>query len=1365
MFKLIISSFKTNRFFLIPALIIITLIIFTILIRSYFFNSISSGWQQVSGEKSLEVSNKCLSLFYARQNELAVVSWNIVNDKKFISAIKSQNTVKAYDALFEKFNDSKFSIEVYNSRYEQILYNGRQLHPEILELKKALEGARYSDVKEIGLYTYLIIYDPVKDDTGNIIGVIALGTIVDINSNIENIYFDNTGLTQEIYNIYHINVDFTFNNEFKSISESQVEQNQLELKGIDNSTIGRISIPQLDRGSYLNSINIKFDNLINFLLFILSGVIIYFAHIISGRIKTEIFRGLLIVVLLISARYFWLMNDFPSDFFSDSNSEFFSPNFYASGFGYGAAKSLGDLLITTLVIFLCSFIIIKKSISFFQREVKTGNNKFLHIIILILSLFVVFAALQFYGQIVQSIIYDSSVKFIDKSDLFSFNRPELLAARLILILLSISLILVIISSGLIVLKYFNPVLSPYKNLRKNFSLVFTAIIIALVPVFLFFGDELSLSHAHIILIVVMSGIVMYYLQRKISTTRNYSFVNIPELSLILLSCTVFIPVIILTKITSQENRYLEKAAREISQNNIDKVSFLVNSSINEIVSNEKLVSEINKMNKTGNLAFKVWSSSSLNDEDVNSAVYILDSNKRLISDFSITPTELNKDSVLKFVLTEYNTNKEQKDEEITDFSRDTGDVNLETVFLTSTEPGLINNKENKYYAAVSELGNENAELNRTAKTLAYVIVVCSYDSKNYLKQSSLSIFRNYARENILNKLTSAPVYSEFSYDELVGSSNNDISKALFKSLTAFRESVKNKPVKSSLRYDQFENESYKSYYILTEARQNVPEKIYVVSVKINDFALSSYFYFSYLLFSAFIYLIILILYLLYRAGIVVIKWQRLRIIRFGFREKLFVSFLIASVVPIIILALYTREYVKSKNEQSYYNQLISDLRLIDQYVKNRMYIISMTEKKGKRENVLSFSDVFGKELSQSNKNFNLYFNSRLAATTSEQLYKSDLLDTRLSGHAYYNLALMKKDFYTENQQIGDFTFIVGYKPVFDRYNYLTGIISTQTVFKQNEINQELNESLVYIFGPYIVAVILLVFIVNVLSYRISNPILKLQKATVRLSRGFTDVEVKANTKDEIGELVKSFNTMVKELKRAQEELKIAERETAWRDIARQVAHEIKNPLTPMMLAMQHLYRAYTSGSKSFESILKSTNKLIIDQIETLNKIATEFSDFARLPGKNYELLNADEMIKDVTSLMSTKQKIELNLSDKIVHNVLGDRDELKRAILNIIKNSLQAIEENKDSIKQGRIIISSEQRNGYYHVKVNDNGGGMDKITLSKLFEPYFSTKSSGMGLGLVITKKILDDMKAKIYVKSEMGKGTEVEVVFKLEN
>jgi nitrogen fixation/metabolism regulation signal transduction histidine kinase len=316
------------------------------------------------------------------------------------------------------------------------------------------------------------------------------------------------------------------------------------------------------------------------------------------------------------------------------------------------------------------------------------------------------------------------------------------------------------------------------------------------------------------------------------------------------------------------------------------------------------------------------------------------------------------------------------------------------------------------------------------------------------------------------------------------------------------------------------------------------------------------------------------------------------------------------------------------------------------------------------------------------------------------------------------------------------------------------------VFRQNEINQELTESLVYIFGVYFVAVLFLVIIVNILSYTISNPIIKLQKATEQLSKGNIEIQVRSSSKDEIGELVNSFNKMTRELKRSRAELKKVERESAWRDIARQVAHEIKNPLTPMKLAMQHLYFAYSHGTGDFKSILQTTNRLIIDQIETLNRIATEFSDFAKMPSRNYQPIVIDEILQDVVKLLNSDGKITLKLSESIENkSVIGDKDEVKRALINIIRNSMQAIDEKVCDRGDGHVYVETVVSNGYYKIYIKDNGIGMDEDTLQLLFEPYFSTKTSGMGLGLVITKKIIDDMKGKIFVRSSRDKGTEVEI------
>src|SRR4030095_2811136 len=451
----------------------------------------------------------------------------------------------------------------------------------------------------------------------------------------------------------------------------------------------------------------------------------------------------------------------------------------------------------------------------------------------------------------------------------------------------------------------------------------------------------------------------------------------------------------------------------------------ISSTLEEISDDSQLEKDITNKNKFSKLAFNIWAKSKFYDEDLNSAVFVLDTNKKLISDFNINPDELVSDSVVSFTLRSLKLKKKEDVlvEEADEEEAEIPDINQVTNTIMLLESGdVLQNKEMKFYSSILPLEKVNLKNSGFNKILGYVVIAAGYDAKNFLTQTNLGIFKNFTRDNILNKLTSTPVISEFSESELVGSSNKDVSKALVKSLDAFRESVRDKVDKSALRYDEFENEFYKSYYVLTTAKVDnsiSSEKIYVVSVRVNDFSLSTFFFFRYLLFVVMVYLVFLIVYIIYKGFSYLLDTESVSFVKFGFREKLFVSFMLASVIPIVILAIYTRAFVNDKNEDFYKNQLISDLRIVEQYVKNKTTEQSQ-ERPQKQDNPNQFANLFNKGFSESDKNFNFYVKTRLAATTNEQLYKSDLLDTRISGNAFYNIALLKKDYFSENQQIGDY---------------------------------------------------------------------------------------------------------------------------------------------------------------------------------------------------------------------------------------------------------------------------------------------------------------------------------------------------------
>ena len=1358
------------------ALVVVLCILVTYLTGTYFESAIGSNWENISAEKSIIIKDDCIRIFDDYQKETAQYSTDLLNNKKLRSALVSQNTRKSYEALFESNNIKDYNIEVYNSRLELFLFLGRQLNPDILELQKAMRGNKFSAVKEIGFYTYIVVFEPFRSDTSSpgitdYDGVLVTAKLLDIKYKIKNKYFRNFGLTSEISDRYHTNVELSFN----PYSGSNIEEDstflkansKYDLKNINREIIGTLYVPKPDKMSYIQNVRNKFVNLIVIELFILNLILIVASVFYVRNIESNLIKGLIIGFVLALSRYFWLVLDFPSRLFTETGIDVFSPAYYASGVAFGIAKSIGELFITSVIILLICYFIVTLVLNSFKEDIKY-KNPLTSFGIALLCVFIFMLAIHLYGIIIQGLVYDSNLKYFDRSQIISTDQLELLAAQFSILVLTVSLILVLLSCSLVIVKNLNRFANSNKILKKNsIAVVFAGLILLSLMLEIFPFIDYSLKFSLRLLIIILAGLFAFYIYRQMNLMRNFRLNTILNFSLLVLFCVIIVPVVMLNKITSQENKYLELVARSISDRADDKINILISTSLEDIANNPSLEIDIKNKNKFPKLAFNIWSDTKLDQEDLNTAVFVLDTAKKLVSDFNINPSELNSDSVVSFasrnIIKSTQNSSGGADDGLDNEDTDEGSE-------ISTVDDVLQNRENKFYCGIKPIEKIDLRESRFNRVLGYVVIAAQYDAKNFLSQSSMQIFKSFTRDNLINKLTYSPVISEFTDGELAGSSNKDVSKSFIKSLDPFRESVRDKIDKSTLRYDEFEGQLYKSYYVLLTqrgVRNNTDhEKIYIVSMKMNDLGLFTFFVFKNLLFAIVVYLIFITVYFAYKITVYLSSVKKVKLFRFGFREKLFASFFVVSVIPIIILAIYSREYAQSKNNEFYKDQMVSDLRLVEQYIKNKIpakdYPMLLRAGGGEKES--SLSKIFGSGFSESHKNFNLYIKGQLEATTDEQLYKSDLLDTRLSGKAFYNVVLLKKDFFTETIDIGSLSVIVGYKPMYDNLNNLVGIISSQTVFKQNEINQELTESMVYIFGAYFVAVIFLVIIVNILSYRISNPIIKLQQATEQLSKGNVGIQVKTTSKDEIGELVRSFNRMTKELKRSRDELKKVERESAWRDIARQVAHEIKNPLTPMKLAMQHLYYAYTRGSNDFKSILQTTNKMIIDQVETLNRIATEFSDFAKMPSRDYRSVKIEDIMKDVMALMNTEGKIKLNLAaSNGKYLVYGDKDEIKRALINIIRNSVQAIDEKVCDRKDGSILIEGKNYDGYYSVFVRDNGIGMDEQTLQKLFEPYFSTKSTGMGLGLVITKKIIDDMKAKIYVRSEIGKGTEVEIRFNL--
>jgi two-component system, NtrC family, nitrogen regulation sensor histidine kinase NtrY len=277
-----------------------------------------------------------------------------------------------------------------------------------------------------------------------------------------------------------------------------------------------------------------------------------------------------------------------------------------------------------------------------------------------------------------------------------------------------------------------------------------------------------------------------------------------------------------------------------------------------------------------------------------------------------------------------------------------------------------------------------------------------------------------------------------------------------------------------------------------------------------------------------------------------------------------------------------------------------------------------------------------------------------------------------------------------------------------------------------------------------------------MAERIADPVKRLTRATRRIARGDFDARVAATSSDELRRLVEAFNLMSAELLRQRRELERTHRLEAWAEMARQVAHDIKNPLTPIQLSAEHLRRVHNDRGKPLEPVLDGCIDSILSQVRLLRQIATEFSSFASAPTARVAPVDLPELVEEVVRPYETggseRWRFVRDLAPGLPQ-LLIDRALVGRALTNVIDNALHAMPGGGTLTVRARTVVSG----GAVDLELADTGVGMDEEALGRLFEPYFSTKAVGTGLGLSIARRNVELNGGTITVTSERGRGTSV--------
>jgi nitrogen fixation/metabolism regulation signal transduction histidine kinase len=262
------------------------------------------------------------------------------------------------------------------------------------------------------------------------------------------------------------------------------------------------------------------------------------------------------------------------------------------------------------------------------------------------------------------------------------------------------------------------------------------------------------------------------------------------------------------------------------------------------------------------------------------------------------------------------------------------------------------------------------------------------------------------------------------------------------------------------------------------------------------------------------------------------------------------------------------------------------------------------------------------------------------------------------------------------------------------------------------------------------------------------------RATRRLARGELDARVLVTSSDELRRLVEAFNRMAEDLQRQRVELERTNRLAAWADMARQVAHDIKNPLTPIQLNAEHLQRVHADRGRPLGPVIDESVASILGQVRLLRQIAAEFSSFASVPQPNPAPTDVASLVAEIVDPyragLEGRIAIDLRMTPGLPA-ALVDRVLVGRALTNIIENALHAMP------ARGTVIVAARQAGDAVELRVTDTGVGMDAAALARIFEPYFSTKAIGTGLGLTIAKRNVEASGGSIEVESELGRGTTV--------
>ncbi|MEZ4810001.1 MAG: ATP-binding protein [Allomuricauda sp.] len=460
------------------------------------------------------------------------------------------------------------------------------------------------------------------------------------------------------------------------------------------------------------------------------------------------------------------------------------------------------------------------------------------------------------------------------------------------------------------------------------------------------------------------------------------------------------------------------------------------------------------------------------------------------------------------------------------------------------------------------------------------------------------------------------------------------------------------------------------------------------------------------------------------------------------------------VIASVLIAGITIYQYREQSKDYHENRLE---RKEEQILQSISYALRETTYPVTEENLeYIFMDEIYKIADVQNVNFNIYDLEGSLVKSSRPSFEADSISNCLDAEILNNLLISPNRRYVEEKSAAGDNFKASYTYINDNMFKPIGIMNLP-YFEDNSFNvKELREFLFRLAGVYLLmllsAIILAYFVSKYITRSLQTVSDKMKRTNLTQRNEKIYIE---NPGEEIGQLVDSYNRMIDELEESAVKLARSEREQAWREMAKQVAHEIKNPLTPLRLTVQSFERKFDPKDPMAQSKIREFSKSLIQQIDTMSNIAGAFSNFANMPAQQNETLNVVKIVKLALEIFNEDYIHFISDEKEIIAKL--DRTQLIRVVTNLVKNAIQAVPD----VESPRILVTVASEGDTVKISVADNGVGISDDLKYKIFEPKFTTKSSGMGLGLGMVKNIVENYKGNIDFTSQVGKGTVFTIKF----